>query len=276
MSVAVVGAGAIGVLLAAELQAAGADVVVGARRPFDRLVVEGRHDLPATVITEPEGSVDWLIVTMKAHDSPAGREWAAVMGGRVVAVQNGIEHRVNLGEDAVPAVITAATERVGEGRVIHRFGHDLVVPADDAGEGVADLFADTIFDVELTDDFTTAAWQKLLRNAVANPITALTEGRMAIFRDAGLRAFAADLLRETLTVAQADGARLGEDQIERILDMFAAMPPDSGTSMLYDREAGRPLEYDALTGAVVRAGERLGIDVPLNRALLALLRMLST
>ena len=55
-----------------------------------------------------------------------------------------------------------------------------------------------------------------------------------------------------------------------------SMPPDSGTSMLYDRESGRPLEYDALTGAVVRAGERLAIDVPLNRALLALLRMLST
>src|SRR6201999_2407645 len=176
MSVAVVGAGAIGVLVAAELQAAGEDVVVGGRRPFDRLVVEGWHDLPATVIPEPAGEVDCLIVTMKAYDSPAGREWAAVMGGQVVAVQNGIEHRVNLGEDAVPAVITAATERVGEGRVIHRFGHNLVVPAGAAGEGVADLFADTIFDVDLTEDFTTAAWQKLLRNAVANPITALTGG----------------------------------------------------------------------------------------------------
>jgi 2-dehydropantoate 2-reductase len=41
--------------------------------------------------------------------------------------------------------------------------------------------------------------------------------------------------------------------------------------MLYDRLAGRPLEYEALSGAVVRAAERHGIDVPLNRALYALL-----
>ena len=58
MDVAVVGAGAIGVLLAAELQAAGRDVTVCARRRFERLIVEGRHDLPAHVVTEPSGSAE--------------------------------------------------------------------------------------------------------------------------------------------------------------------------------------------------------------------------
>jgi 2-dehydropantoate 2-reductase len=45
--------------------------------------------------------------------------------------------------------------------------------------------------------------------------------------------------------------------------------------MLYDRLEGRPLEHEYITGAVVRAAERHGIDVPLNRAILALLRAAS-
>jgi 2-dehydropantoate 2-reductase len=51
--------------------------------------------------------------------------------------------------------------------------------------------------------------------------------------------------------------------------------PELGTSMYFDRLAGRPLEADALTGAIVAAGERLGVPTPLNGALLALLSAVS-
>ena len=50
--------------------------------------------------------------------------------------------------------------------------------------------------------------------------------------------------------------------------------PSGGSSMLYDRLAGRPLEHEFITGAVVSAAARHGIAVPLNEALLALLRAL--
>jgi 2-dehydropantoate 2-reductase len=271
MDVAVVGAGAIGVLLAAELQAAGRDVTVCARRRFERLVVEGRHDLPAHVVTEPEGSADWVLVALKAQDSPAAAPWIEALGGQVVAVQNGIEHRENLGEDALPAIITAATERIGEGRVRHRFGHRLQVPDEPVSERLATLFEGTIMDVELVGDFHTEAWRKLLRNATANPITALTRARMGIFKDERVKELAGGVLAEAVAVGRADGAGFDDDEAERILAAFEAMPDDSGTSMLYDRLAERPLEYEALSGAVVRAAERHGIDVPLNRALLTLL-----
>jgi 2-dehydropantoate 2-reductase len=51
-------------------------------------------------------------------------------------------------------------------------------------------------------------------------------------------------------------------------------PAKGGTSMLYDRLAGRPMEHDYMTGAVVRAAGQHGIDVPLNKAVLALLSAL--
>jgi 2-dehydropantoate 2-reductase len=52
-------------------------------------------------------------------------------------------------------------------------------------------------------------------------------------------------------------------------------PPEAGTSMYFDRLAGRSLEIEPLTGAIVAAGERLGIATPLNRAMLTLLRAVS-
>jgi 2-dehydropantoate 2-reductase len=45
--------------------------------------------------------------------------------------------------------------------------------------------------------------------------------------------------------------------------------------MLYDRLAGLPLEHDYITGAVIRTAEQHGIDVPLNRAIYALVNALS-
>ena len=94
---------------------------------------------------------------------------------------------------------------------------------------------------------------------------------MGIFKQPSIQELARAVLAECAAVGKADGARLDDDEAEKILAAFEAMPDDAGTSMLYDRLAERPLEYAALSGAVVRAADRHGIDVPLNRALLALL-----
>jgi 2-dehydropantoate 2-reductase len=59
------------------------------------------------------------------------------------------------------------------------------------------------------------------------------------------------------------------------MELLLTYPPEAGTSMYFDRLAGRPLEIEALTGAIVAAGDRLGVPTPLNRAFLALLRAVS-
>ncbi len=57
--------------------------------------------------------------------------------------------------------------------------------------------------------------------------------------------------------------------------MLFTFPPEAGTSMYFDRLAGRPLEHEAKTGAIVAAGKRHGIPTPINSALLPLLRAIS-
>ena len=281
--IAVVGAGAIGGLLAAELVALGHEVTLCARRPLARLRVQREsapRDVPVRTVTEPgkAGAAAWVVVALKGQDSAAAAPWLDALGGPetiVVGVQNGVEHRSNLGADVLPALAYTAVQRVSDGVLHHSSGDRLIVPAQERGEAFAALFAGGALRVELAEDFLTAAWQKLLANLAGNPLTALTLGRASVLRTGGLRELARGLLLEGAAVGRAEGAALSDDDIVRTLAFYDALPPDTGSSMLFDRLAGRPLEHQGLTGAVVRAADAHGLDVPLNRAILALLEGLS-
>jgi 2-dehydropantoate 2-reductase len=115
----------------------------------------------------------------------------------------------------------------------------------------------------------------LLINAIANPITALTLRRQEVLRQDDIRALCLSILDEAIAVGCADGARFAADEAAQTVSTLLTYAPELGTSMYFDRLAGRALEVEALTGAIVTAGERHGIATPLNRALLALLRAIS-
>ncbi len=288
MSVAVIGAGAIGGLLAAELAGAGEPVTLCSRSPLERLVVErpgGVSELALgdglASVTDPAAvtPVDWVVVALKTQDSPAAGPWLerlAEPGSVVVAAQNGIEHEQRVGPlcgpaELLPALVYAAVERVGPGRLLHRTGRRVVVTEGEAGERFRELLGPSVLEVEPVADFHTEAWRKLLGNLAGNSLTALTGGRAALVRSGRLRSLALSLLREGVAVGRAEGAALDDGDVERTLAFYDALPDDAGSSMLYDRLAGRPLEFDALTGALVRAARHHGIEVPLNGAMLALL-----
>lgn len=79
------------------------------------------------------------------------------------------------------------------------------------------------------------------------------------------------MVRECAEVARAEGARLPGDIAEKVVARHMAAGMDATTSMLVDRLAGRTIEADAMTGAVVRLAARHGIPTPMNRALHGLL-----
>jgi 2-dehydropantoate 2-reductase len=159
--------------------------------------------------------------------------------------------------------------------VVHRSNGFLIAPDGAAGRDLAALYEGTDAGIRLTNDFGSAQWKKLVSNVVANGITALTGRRMEVLRSAAVADLGRAVVREGIVVARAEGADIDDGYADLLIEGIAAMPDDSGTSMLYDRLAGRPLEYDALYGAVVRAADRHGIDVPHTRTLHALLQGLS-
>jgi len=200
---------------------------------------------------------------------------------RVAVLQNGVDHvsRVSpltAGATVVPTVVYYNGERLATDRVRlrHVQGPDLAVPDNADGYAFASLLEGSGLSVAPNEDFTTLLWQKLLINSVANPLTALTRQRQMVLRR-DMRTLCLAVLEEAAGVGRAEGARLAPDAPERTLAALFSVTDNLATSMYSDTLAGRRLEVEALTGAIVRAGERHGIATPLNRALLALLRAIS-
>jgi 2-dehydropantoate 2-reductase len=283
-SVAVIGCGAVGTVFAAAAERSGLDTVVCVRSPVDRLVLEvaGQVKEIAIRVTDDPArvdTVDWVLLTTKAQDTEAARQWLARLCGPgtvVVVLQNGVEHRERVqplvGDAAVlPALVYIAAERIAPGHVVHRRGRRVIVPAGRIARAFSAVMAPTSLEVVEEADFTTAAWRKLLSNVAANPITALTSRRLGVLRDTEVRVLASTLLAEAISVGVAEGARLDADDVRGTLEFFDQFADQDGTSMLYDRLAGRPLEYEQISGVVTRLGRRHRVPTPTNQALYALL-----
>jgi 2-dehydropantoate 2-reductase len=150
----------------------------------------------------------------------------------------------------------------------------LAVPDDPSGARFAALFDGSRVSVERAGDFTTRAWVKLCVN-VAGAVTALTGRPLGVIRRPDVAEFARALVRETMIVAQAEGAHLTDDLADAVVDDLQRGNPEATPSILQDLRAGRPLEWDARNGAVVRAGARHGVPTPLNAAVCALLAAIS-
>ncbi len=266
------------------------DVVACVRHPIERLVLEQAEEsvevaLRALVDPADAMRVDWVLLCTKAQQTPLTAPWLQRLCDsltRVAVLQNGIDHAARVGPLAgdagvVPTIVYYNGERLGVDRVRlrHVADHDLAVADDAEGRALAQLFDGTRLRVHLSGDFRTLAWRKLLINVVANPITALTLQRQAVFRRGDIEALCVAILDEAVAVARADGAQLADDESQRTISTLLTYPPEAGTSMYFDRLAGRELEVEALTGAIVAAGRRLDIATPLNSALLTLLRAVS-
>ena len=174
----------------------------------------------------------------------------------------------------LPVIVYYNGERLAPDHVRLRQGsdQDVTVSDEETGRAFARLFEGTPLRVKLAADIRTLLWRKLLINAVANPITALTLQRQAVLRRPDVTELCLAILNEAVSVARADGAKLADDEPARALATLFTFSGELGTSMYFDRLAGRELEVEALTGAIVAAGERHGIVTPLNKALLTLLR----
>lgn len=291
LSIAVVGLGGIGGTAAGLLARTGLhDVTACARKPLERLTVEGpdgAFEVPLTTLTNPVAAkpVDWVLLCTKTHETASAAPWLERLcapSTKVAALQNGIDHVERIapyvnGAGIVPALVYYNGERLAPDRVRYKpvSEHELVVPDDGGGRAFAALMDDTPLHVLTSADFVTLKWRKLLVNAIANPITALTLQRFAVFERPDIQLLSLAILDEAGRVARADGAGLHDDESRRVLKMVQSFGANLTTSTYFDRLAGRPFEVEALTGAIVAAGERHGIATPLNGMLLTLLRAIS-
>ncbi|HTU81787.1 MAG TPA: 2-dehydropantoate 2-reductase [Candidatus Acidoferrales bacterium] len=303
MRVAVVGPGGIGGFAAAALARAGHDVsVVGRGAHLEAVRRAGltvdrsdigafRTRVRALADARELGTVDVALLAFKAHHWPSAIGALEPLGATdttIVTLQNGVPFwyvrkpplasvdpggRIGTAFDdahVVGAVVHVSGHVASPGHVVQSGGLRYVFGTPQRGQDdarahtVVDLFASAGLAPELDPDVRATVWLKLVNNAGLNPASALHGMTLrALLEDPAARADARALMEEALAVGQALGV-VREVDIEARL-AYAARLADVKTSMLQDFEAGRDLELDPISGAIIELGERCGVPVPRTR-----------
>jgi 2-dehydropantoate 2-reductase len=283
-SVALVGPGAIGTTVAAALHEVERTPTICGRTPLAHLTLRnegGRIDVPGPVLTDPASikeTFDLVFVAVKSTQIEAAAPWLDVLCGPqtvVCVLQNGVEQTSLFapyasGNPVLPSVVWFPAQREPDASVWLRANARLTLPDTSAARVVQEALRDTRCSVEVAANFTSIAWRKLLQNAVAG-LMVLTGRRAGMFFRSDIAGLALDYLRECLTVARAEGATLGDEVPQEIVDGFQRFPADMGTSILADRQAGRLLEWDSRNGVVQRRARSHGIATPISDLIVPLL-----
>lgn len=309
MKIAVVGAGAIGTLLAAIWQRSGRDVMLivrSGRTPaleagltLSGVAGDGHVTIP--VATELPTDRDVVVLTPKLGDLEAAcRVIASRLGGAlVVTTQNGVRGpdivRDALGVEPIHAIVQLNASALEPGRVhYHRRAPTVLGVARGVRHrlpALAALFAD-VAPVVVRRRIEDAMWSKLVINTLTNSVNALTGMPVATcIRDRGAASFAVALVREALAVLRAAAVRIanlpgapvqllalamwapawmGRFALRRSLDR-----PDQQTlvtSTLQSLLRRRPTEIDYLSGELVRLGAAHSTATPIHTAIVEQIR----
>jgi 2-dehydropantoate 2-reductase len=299
MKILVMGAGAVGAYFGARLQQAGEQVVLCARG--DNLRALREHGLAvksykgdfavrveATDDPRDDGPYELILFCVKSYDTErAARTIDGCLnaGGAILTVQNGVENEVRLcelfGADAVMAGnARIGAEMIAPGQLVHRTGGFIEFGELDGRDTararkLAEIFQRAGIFGELTMRLGAIRWEKLLWNAAFNSVTALSGRKVGdVLDDAEGEALLRALMTEIVAVAQAEGVPLSEAQVEAQIARSRANLREVRPSTLQDSERGKPLEFEALSGAVVRAVRRHGLAAPYMAAIHALMKLL--
>lgn len=307
--IAIVGAGAIGGLLGARLARAGEDVTLIARGPHleamssrgltlreagTEFTVHPRATDDMAAITH----ADVVFITLKAHSIPQvapaiGR--ALKPDAVVVGAMNGIPwwyfrdrhlETVDPGgviarsiayEQVLGSVVYPAATLVGPGMVQHDEGDRFPVgepdgTKSDRAEAVSRRLTAAGFKAPVSTRLRSEIWLKLLGNATLNPVSVVTRATMGeMFASERSRSMIKTLMDEVARVAGAYDVDIPVSVEKRM--QGAAAVGGHKTSMLVDLEAGKPLETDALLGAVIELAGDKDVEVPSLRTLYALTKL---
>ncbi len=291
LTVAVMGAGAVGCFFGGMLARAGHDVVlIGRPAHVDAIRAHGLRmdtrmfDEQVRLRADTEASAaqgaDVVLFCVKSTDTvAAARELEPFLGPDtlLLSLQNGVDNAERLREvlrqPVSAAVVYVATEMAGPGHVKHHGRGELVIEPAPGAERVAQAFVASGVAVEISDNVRGALWSKLLINCAYNALSALSDQPYGeLVKGEGVWTVMDQLLDEGHAVAEADGVRLVGDVREAVRKIAVTMPGQF-SSTAQDLRRGKPTEIDHLNGFLVRRGEALGIPVPANRVLHTLVRL---
>ncbi|MCA3366789.1 MAG: 2-dehydropantoate 2-reductase [Roseomonas sp.] len=272
-----------------------------------KLISDGAEQIvhPRCVESAAEaGPQDYVLVTLKAHSLPsAAKQMQPLLGPdtAIVSAVNGIpwwyfhglggayEGRIVQSVDpdgqvsallppsrAIGCIVYPAAEVTAPGVIEHSYGDRFSLGEPDGSrspraQALSEALIAAGFKAPVRPKIRDELWVKLWGNMAFNPISALTTATLDLLTaDEGQRGVARAMMLEGQRVAEALGVRFAIDVDKRIAG--AAEVGAHKTSMLQDLERGRPMEIEALLGAVVELADWVGEAAPISRTVLALVR----
>ena len=224
---------------------------------------------PDTVVLTAMNGVPWWFLQGFGGALAGTRLESVDAGGSIAAA---IEARRVIG-----AVVHASCSVDAPGVIRRHFGNGLIVGEPGGGDtprlaALAALLRQARFEVTVSPQIQKDVWYKLWGNMTINPISALT-GASAdrILDDDLVRGFVSAVMLEAREIGARIGVPIEQTPVDRhqVTRKLGAFKP----SMLQDVEAGRPVEIDALVGAVRELGQLTGVATPCTDALLGLARL---
>lgn len=298
-----VGAGAVGSFYGAMLARAGRRVVLIGRPPHVAAIerdglkldmagqIETIRTDASTTLDAVRGA-DLVLFCVKSTDTEAvARDLAPRLDPHavVLSLQNGVENASTIAravrQAVVPAVVYVATAMGGPGIVRHFGRGDLVIGALHAGADSDPALAGVLHDlvalfgaagvkVTISSDVTAELWSKLLVNCAYNAISALAQApyaRLAALPE--IRELQGLVVREVVALAHVEGIVLDLEASLQAVERIARTMPAQYSSTAQDVARRKPSEIDHLNGFIARRGRELGVAVPVNQTLAALVKL---
>ncbi len=296
----IVGAGGIGATYGARLVATGETVTFVARGAHlaamqsEGLTVQHatfQFQAPVDAVSEEAllaersvGEFDVIVLTFKTQETaPWLARFADWLGGgeaMVLSLQNGVDNEPAIAEtvgeartlgglavkigghiDAPGSVVVD-----GEARVVLGVWPDGSRGAADPyrAQEVGDALERTGVPVVVTSKIEVELWRKLMINVAMNPLSALTGlDTRTLSHDSAFAGAVVQMMREVKEVGVASGVPLLDKDVKDMVELIRGFEAIK-TSMLVDREKGRPLELSGLSGTVLRRAEAHGVEVPMT------------
>lgn len=292
MTVAVMGAGAVGCYYGGMLARAGHTVTLVARPQHVAAIQANglrletqQFDLQVPLAASSDASAvtgaQLVLFSVKSTDTESAGELIRPHlrpDALVLCLQNGVDNadrlrRVLPEHEVAAAVVYVATEMAGPGHVKHHGRGELVIEPSRLSDAVAHALIAAGVPTEISPNVRGALWLKLILNCAYNALSAIAQvpyGRLV--QAAGVKEVMRDVVDECLAVARADGVQIPGD-VDAAVRRIAETMPNQLSSTAQDVARGKPSEIDHLNGLVVRRGEALGIATPVNRVLHTLVKL---
>ncbi|MDP9112254.1 MAG: 2-dehydropantoate 2-reductase [Acidobacteriota bacterium] len=226
----------------------------------------------ATTVVSTQNGIPWWYFQTHAGEL-TGLHLERVDPGGAIAAAIPVER-------VIASIAYFATEIPEPGVIRHIEGNRLSLGEPDGtrserAKAISDTLIKAGMRAPVTQKIRTEIWVKILGNVAFNPISALTRATLArMARDPEVGPVVRNIMSEVQAVAEKMGIEMPISIEQRIAG--AEKIGEHKTSMLQDLEAGRPMELEAVVGAVVELGERLGVAMPHTRTVYACSRLLGS